>query len=156
MTDGTMGKDNTTYEELVAYIDENMQKNLSGHRLRIISFVYGKVENINYDIVKKITCKYNGIVFQMQKNMDKRDMMEKLSNYYTFLADGSDNTKAVWSQPYEDTSGFGTVISISQAVKYTDRDGTQKVLGVVGMDLQMSFLVKYADSYEEVVQNLQE
>ena len=124
---------------MVEYIDGYMGENFPSHSLRIISFVYGKSENINYDVVKKITCRYNGIVFLMEDNLDESEMVEKLSNYYTFLSDGFSNYNTpIWSEPYEDTAGFGKIVSISKAI-YTDDDdhGIQKVIGVVGIDLIM-------------------
>ena len=65
-------------------------------------------------------------------------MVEKLSNYYTFLSDGSsNNNNSIWSEPYEDTAGFGKIVSISQAIYSEDKHGIQKVIGVVGIDLIM-------------------
>ena len=124
-----------------------MDEHLHSHRLRIISFVYGNSGNIDYEIVKNITCKYNGIVFLMEDNLDETEMVEKLSNYYTFLSDGFSNyNKPIWSEPYEDTAGFGKIVSISKAIYSKDDHDIQKVIGVVGIDLLMDYLIKYADS----------
>ena len=55
---------------------------------KLISFVYGIEDNINYTLIKYLTCTYHGIIFRMWDGIDYFTMIQKLTNYYTYLSHG--------------------------------------------------------------------
>ena len=48
-----------------------MAANLPNSQLRLISFVYGRGDNIKYEMVEEITCNYDGILILLEDSMSK-------------------------------------------------------------------------------------
>lgn len=67
----------------------------------IVSFVYGIKNNIHYDFIEGITDTYNGIMFRMWDGIDEITMIDKLSTFFNFVAEGvKGQRKPHWSEVY--------------------------------------------------------
>jgi hypothetical protein len=71
------------------------------------------------------------------------------------LAFGNQNTSPLWSKIYEDAFGFGQLTTVAYPAYYND--GTQmRLIGVAGIDILVSELIKYESNTTEIERLLAE
>ena len=58
------------------------------------------------------------------------------------MADSTNLTRPVWTEPYIDAFGFGRMVTVSMPVYLTD-GGSVRVIGVTGIDVVMGQLTSF-------------
>ena len=58
-----------------------------------------------------------------------------MQGYYQYLSLGANISSPVWSDPYEDFDGFGTLYTVSVPIYYTSQN-FRRIIGVVGLDIK--------------------
>ena len=60
-----------------------------------------------------------------------------MRNFYTYISEGVSVTNPVWTEPYEDSFGFGKLVTVSKPI-YFSENGIRTILGVAGIDVLYS------------------
>jgi hypothetical protein len=76
-----------------------------------------------------------------------------MRSYYTYIAQGLDVSRPIWTEPYQDSFGFGELVTVSLPVYYEEGDA-REILGVVGLDVVMKTFYDFAYSKEETIKEL--
>lgn len=125
MTDGLA----TIGETITNNILENIeQANTIGARI----FVFGLGNDLDYTLLDSIGDEHDGATVYVY---DSEGLINAMNRYYQFFKSQIDES-INWSWPYVDASGWGLVITVSQAVIVND-----EFIGVVATDLHLQSLV---------------
>ena len=84
--------------------------------LTFMSYAFGT--NINISLLSSLSCKYKGILFHIEEPIN---ILDELMNYYVFLAEGTNITEPIWSEPYIDAFGLGKIVTVSMPVYFYDQ-----------------------------------
>ena len=79
-----------------------------------------------------------------------------MTKYFTYLANWRDYSKVVWSYPYLDFTGLGSLTTASMPVFDRSIKNHPVFIGVVGLDLQIDLVLEYANTtdIDEVMKRL--
>ena len=81
-------------------------------------FTYALGYDADVDILKKMACKYNGIMYEVEDS-DSSNLATLMKSYYIYISEGISITDPIWTEPYEDFFGFGRVVTVSMPIYYT-------------------------------------
>ena len=74
-----------------------------------------------------------------------------MEGYYETLR--SDLDEPTWSGPYNDAAGFGMLYTVSMPV-YFKENGSNKLIGVAGIDIKKSYMMTLVDKESEIEDGL--
>lgn len=141
MTDGQITEGELDEGKIVSLVSSLN----SSHKA--IVFTYSLGTDADQTTTKAIACSENGIYEFIEFELD---LEKAMSSYYLLLSAGLERRKyVVWSEPYEDFYGLGTVTTASVPI-YDTRSNPPFLIGVVGFDVNISDLEKY-DNYNDIL-----
>ena len=121
ITDGIPSKKEETEEVILDFLDENDEYNISlfSYALTNPNEQSNQTKKIN-TILTKMSCNHNGIMFDIEKEkkLGKRDLVEIIGEYNHYLSIQVRQNHSIWTEPYEDSLGFGQMVTIVHPVYY--------------------------------------
>ena len=126
-----------TIKDVVSKIDElEKQYKLNA---TIITYVIGSDESIVHS-VKEISCSRFGFTDLITSS---DEISDKLLNFYLILSSGLVRTEVVWTEPYEDASGLGSMTSAVLPFYEEKNSHPNKLLGVIGVDVLLDTILNF-------------
>eukprot|EP00340_Litonotus_pictus_P004382 CAMPEP_0170517622 /NCGR_PEP_ID=MMETSP0209-20121228/3545_1 /TAXON_ID=665100 ORGANISM="Litonotus pictus, Strain P1" /NCGR_SAMPLE_ID=MMETSP0209 /ASSEMBLY_ACC=CAM_ASM_000301 /LENGTH=554 /DNA_ID=CAMNT_0010802911 /DNA_START=101 /DNA_END=1765 /DNA_ORIENTATION=+ len=111
-----------------------------GYNARLIIYSLGNVGD--YTIAKKIACQRKGFFREIISDLN---LEQAMNDYYLLLSAGMDSNKVIWTEPYEDNLNMGLITTVAYPI-YDRTVSPPFLIGVLGQDVIMTELEKYADS----------
>ena len=126
-----------TIKDVVSTIEElEKQYKLNA---TIITYVIGNDESIVHS-VKEISCSRFGFTDLITSS---DEISDKLLNFYLILSSGLVRTDVVWTEPYEDASGLGSMTSAVLPFYEEKNSHPNKLLGVIGVDVLLDTILNF-------------
>lgn len=114
----------------------------AGIAQKVHIFTFSMGTSADKEIPKAIACDNYGVFAVID---DGSDPLSEMRSYFRFIASGFDSDTVRWTTPYEDAFQLGQMVTGARAV-YDRRDPTNAILvGVVGADVTIAELERYAD-----------
>ena len=102
------------------------------------------------EFLKGLSCAFGGISFQSE---NINDLLSDLEGYYQYISLGANITQPIWSEPYEDAFGFGTLFTVSVPIYYKD-ENINRMIGVAGLDILYKKMLSFGYDETEVITRL--
>ncbi|PAA92856.1 hypothetical protein BOX15_Mlig015658g4 [Macrostomum lignano] len=87
-----------------------------------------------------LACNHSG---SLRKLEDGENLISRMDNYFDFLARVAQNSKGLWTSPYIDAFGLGTMVTHAVPVISTIDTGKPRTIGVVGVDATLEEIETY-------------
>ena len=91
---------------------------------------------------RELACQENGIYSNITSSSQINDVIQ--NGYSRAMELNKTNNYVTWTEPYEDSSGAGTVVSCAKAV-FDDSVTPKRLLGVVAIDIKLNQVLALTD-----------